>query len=298
MNKHLLTTIFFCLIVSTLAAQSLSKTPLAQRSWFPKSLPEGYSTGFYFYWGYNRASYSLSDVHFHGPTYDFTVYDIVARDRPTKFTVDDYFSPTKIMIPQYNYRLGYHLNRHWAISVGLDHMKYVMDRYQRVRMSGVVTEAASATYAGTYLNQEVVLVPEILTFEHTDGLNLITLDVEHKTPVYRHHSQRFGVEWLLGAGGVWLLPRTDVRVFGKGLNNNFHIAGYSLTGKTGLKFYFFKRLFLLAETKVGYASLPSILIENAAPERADQTFLFWEKMGAIGFNFHFKSKQKRAQKGL
>ena len=29
----------------------------------------------YFYWGYNRSIYSKTDIHFHGPGYDFTVYD-------------------------------------------------------------------------------------------------------------------------------------------------------------------------------------------------------------------------------
>lgn len=281
----------FCfLIVHVLSSQNTPDVVKASRTWFPHQLPDNFSTGFYFYWGYNRASYTPSDVHFTAPDYDFTVYDAKAHDRPTKFTIDDYFGPTKIMIPQYNYRIGYHLTRRWALSLGLDHMKYVLDRNQSLRVSGIVTESASTKYVGTYLNKLVTIEPDFLTFEHTDGLNLLTLEVEHKIPVYSHRSHRLGVEWTLGTGGVWVIPRTDVRVFGRGLNNNFHLAGYSLVGKTGLKIYVFKRLFLMAETKVGYMSLPSILIENGAPEHADQNFVFWEKMGAIGFNFHFRNK--------
>lgn len=269
----------------------------AARKWFPSTLPERYASGFYFYWGYNRASFSTTNLHFTGPNYDFTLYDVTARDRPTKFTLDDYFHPAKIWIPQYAYRLGYHLNPRWAVSFGLDHMKYVADADQKVRMSGVVTEAASQKYAGTYLNQEVSLQEDLLRFEHTDGLNLVTLDAEYKRPVYTHPSKCFAVEWLLGAGGIWSVTRTDVRVFGDGLNNDFHVAGYALAGKTGLKFYFFKRLFLLAETKLGYATLPSVLIKNSAPEIADHNFLFWEKIGAVGFNFYLKKRRTRSPKG-
>ena len=286
----------FCLALfaNKTAAQQLQ--PEVSRNWFPKKLPERYATGFYFYWGYNRASYSTSTLHLKGPSCDFTLYDVKAHDRPTKFTFDDYFSPTEIWIPQYNYRLGYHINHRWAVSLGLDHMKYVVDLNQVVRMSGVINESASPYYSGAYLNRAVLLEYDLLNFEHTDGFNLVSLDAEYKRPVYLHPSRHFAVEWMLGAGGMWPVTKTDVRVFGKGINNDFQIPGLAFAGKTGLKFYFFKRLFVMAETKVGYATLPSIRLEQSAATSAAHNFFFWEKTGAIGFNFYLK-KRTRAHPG-
>jgi len=73
------------------------------------------------------------------------------------------------------------------------------------------------------------------------------------------------------------VPRTDARVFGRGLNNNFHLAGYSLAGKAGFRLYVLKRLFLIAETKAGYITLPDILLRNEQPERANQNIFFGKK---------------------
>jgi len=77
------------------------------------------------------------------------------------------------------------------------------------------------------------------------------------------------------------VPRTDARVFGRGLNNNFHLAGYSLAGKAGFRLYVLKRLFLIAETKAGYITLPDILLRNEQPERANQN-IFLGKNGCSG----------------
>ena len=33
-------------------------------------------------WGYNRAQYSVSNIHFNGPGYDFILHDVAAADEP------------------------------------------------------------------------------------------------------------------------------------------------------------------------------------------------------------------------
>ena len=48
-----------------------------------------------FHWGWNRANYSKSDIHLKGNNYDFTLHDVVAKDRQTPFSFDVYFHPTK-----------------------------------------------------------------------------------------------------------------------------------------------------------------------------------------------------------
>ena len=46
----------------------------------------------YVYWGYNRSFFTNSDIHFHGNGYDITVYNVVAKDRPEKFSFKNYFN--------------------------------------------------------------------------------------------------------------------------------------------------------------------------------------------------------------
>ena len=262
-------------------------------AWFAKAEAGSPYQRFYFYWGYNRASFARSDIHLAGREYDFTLYDVAARDRPTKFNFKTYFNPTSISIPQYNYRLGFFLTRRIAVSVGVDHLKYVVVHDQTVFMSGVIDEQVSRRYAGSYLRRPIRLSADFVRFEHTDGLNLVNLDLEYHLPVLQLAHPHLALHLLVGLGGVWVVPRTDARIFGYGLNNNFHLAGYSLAGKTGLRLYVLKRLFLMVETKAGYISLPNILLRNEQPERADQNIFFWEKMGAVGLDFNLGRRKQR-----
>lgn len=142
----------------------------------PLSMQPNYlSHRFFFYWGYNRAFYTHSDIHVSGINYDFTLFDAAAHDRPSPVSLKLYFSPTAFTIPQYNYRIGYYINEHWSISFGQDHMKYVMDPNQTLKVSGYISPAASEKYAGDYLKTISTIPPDFLSYEHTDGLNLFRL---------------------------------------------------------------------------------------------------------------------------
>ncbi len=282
-----------CLILWLPTCASSQNSDGRTLSWFSKADSGSRYQRFYFYWGYNRATFARSDIHFAGREYDFTLYDVEATDRPTKFNFKTYFSPTTISIPQYNYRLGFFLTRRVALSVGVDHLKYVVVNDQTVRMSGVIDEQVSHRYAGSYLRRPIRLSDNFVRFEHTDGLNLVNLDLEYHLPVLRLARPYLALHVMAGLGGVCVVARTDAHVFGYGLNNKFHLAGYSLAGKTGLRLYVLKRLFLMAETKVGYLTLPNILLRNEQPERADQNIFFWEKMGAVGFDFNFGHRKQR-----
>lgn len=239
---------------------------------------------FYFYWGYNRGIFSKSNIHVRGEGYDFTIYDAVAKDRPENPSLV-YINPDQLTIPQFNIRAGYYLTKRWAVSVGYDHMKYVMQNGQTARVSGVITKGASEKYAGTYLNREMTIETDFLKFEHTDGLNIVTVDIEHYIPFYTSKQKRFKLEGTLGTGGIWVAPRSDLRVFDKGLNNDYHVAGYTWTGKAGFRINAFKRFFFQAETRGGYISLPSVLVANESPEMADHNFTFLEFSTVVGVYF-------------
>lgn len=80
---------------------------------------------FYISWGGNRETFSQSDIRFKGENYDFTIKNASARDKPKGWHID-YINPTRITIPQTNFKLGYFINDHYSISLGEDHMKYVL----------------------------------------------------------------------------------------------------------------------------------------------------------------------------
>lgn len=244
---------------------------------------------FSFYWGYNRSFFSKTNIHFNGPNYDFTLYDVKGTDRPTPLSLT-YINPTTISIPQYNYRLSYFINDRFAISLGMDHMKYVMKQNQLARISGIITPEASQTFQGSYLNDEIKITPDLLQFEHTDGFNLVTVDGEYLLPLPVKMGKNFKSYFNMGIGGIWIVTKTNVKVMGEGLDNDFHVAGFSMAAKMGPRIEYKNKLFILGEIKGGYATLPSVLIKNEAPNIGDHNLSYLQYYFALGINFSLKKK--------
>jgi len=239
---------------------------------------------FSFYWGYNRAVFSKSTIHFNGPNYDFTVYDVTGSDRPTKLSWT-YVRPGLITIPQYVYRIGFNVTDRVQLSAGLDHMKYVVDLNQTALMSGVITADASTKYQGNYLNVPIVLSPDFLEFEHSDGYNMVSLDVEYNYPFLRFAKNTFRLNAMGGIGGIFIVAKTKVSVLGYGLDNNWHMSGFTLNAKAGLKLEYKNHLFAIAALRGGYSSLYDVLIHNEAPDRAEHNLSYLEGFAAIGTYF-------------
>ena len=124
-------------------------------------------------WGWNRDAYTKSTISFKGADYDFALHKLMAHDRPTKFSYHNYLKLSRLTIPQTNLRISYFIKDNLAISFGDDHMKYVMDNGQTVRMKGTITR--NGVYKGIYDGDKTV-TEDFLTFEHTDGLNYLNLD--------------------------------------------------------------------------------------------------------------------------
>jgi hypothetical protein len=239
----------------------------------------------FLYWGYNRSGYSWSDIHFDGPGYDLTLRHVEATDRPIPFDPKLYFDPRTLTLPQYNYRLGWFFQDRWSISLGMDHMKYVVVQGQQVRMDGFVDASRSVPHAAAEGSHEVTLDPDLLTYEHSDGLNLLSLDVDHYDPLWQSRNGRHALHVFEGVHAGPVIPRTDVRLFGEGINNRFHLAGYGVGAQVGLHLGFFRHGFLRVIGKAGWIDLPSVLTTGTAEDRASQHFWFWQYAVVLGGQF-------------
>ncbi len=237
---------------------------------------------FYIYWGYNRAVYSNSDIHFHGGDFDFTVKNTVAKDRQSPFGVDPYFRINQITIPQYNYRIGYQFRSRLNISVGFDHMKYVVVQDQMAKVDGSITDINSR-YSGVYRDSDVKLSGDFLQFEHTDGLNYLNTELNRTThlAVYK----KFDLYGTLGAGAGLMFPRTRAVILDRNVNDQWHFSGYGVSMKTGLNLSFNNHLFIQWELKAGYIDMPDIIIEAHSSDRASQHFNFVQTNILFGYRF-------------
>ena len=237
---------------------------------------------FYIYWGWNLSAYGKSDITFTGDDYDFTLHDVVAYDRQSDFDPKKYLNPASITIPQYNFRIGYFLNNKYNISLGADHMKYVMLRDQTVRINGHIDDT-STIYNGVYENEDIVLDRAFLQFEHTDGLNYINLSLRRMDHLWDY--KFFSLQAVTGIEAGILVPKTNTTLLGRERYDQFHISGYGANAVVGLNFEFFKYFFVQTELKGGYINMNNVRTTIDPSDTASHSFLFRQVNMVFGARF-------------
>ena len=240
--------------------------------------------GMYVQWGYNTEWYTNSTIHFklaNGD--DFTLHKAKAHDKPDMDAILE--KPLEVSIPQYNYRLGFYINKKHskAIELNFDHIKYVVGDGQKVRVTG--------TIEGKPVNGDSILnSATFLHLEHTDGGNLLHLNyVQQNTILKTADKSRSLVTLLWKAGAGINIPRTDFTYRGDRLNNNFHIAGYNISAEAGARYYPFKKIFLEFTGKSGYVNYINALANTTQLKgsRVNHSFGYIELIGLIGFDINF-----------
>lgn len=242
---------------------------------------------FFAYWGWNWASYTDSDIRFKGDNYDFTLSKVKAQDRQTKFSVNDYFNPGRVTIPQTNYRIGYFFKENYTISIGVDHMKYVMINDQDVQINGNIN-VGNAKYDKTYTGESINLAEDFLRFEHTDGLNYVNLELKRFDDVSHWFGldlENLQINLTEGFGLGVLYPRTDTTLLGKERHDDFHLSGYGMSIGAGLNISFLKHFFVQADLKGGHIYMSDIKTSINPIDGATQSFYFFENTIIIGGKF-------------
>lgn len=234
---------------------------------------------FFVMWGGNRESYSKSDVNFRGKDYNFTVENMSAHDKPKGWHVD-YINPANMTIPQTNLRLGYFFSDHYSVTIGVDHMKYVMAQNQIANVNGNINLPADdpgSIYNGEYNNRPVDMSlngaveggydkgvtnpngPAFLMYEHTDGLNYINTEVARFDDVSKWFGlpniDKVQINLTEGLGAGILYPKTNTTLLGKERHDDFHVSGYGVSAKAGLNITFFKHFYVQGELKGGYINM-------------------------------------------
>lgn len=254
---------------------------LAGTQVFAQSEPAYKKGTFYAFWGWNRGAYTNSDIHFKGSDYNFTLHEVKASDKPSTFSYHNYFQLNRVTIPQTNFRIGYFIKDNVAITIGVDHMKYVMDQNQTVDIDGRVR----SQFQDRINDGAIKLTEDFLTFEHTDGLNYINSEVEF----YKNYYQRgiLKVNGLLGGGAGILMPKTNAMLMGEERHDAFHISGFGLSAKAGVDILLWNLFFLRSELKEGYINMPGIRTTRNSSDKASQHFFFGEWTYTFGFSWHW-----------
>lgn len=283
MQKKILSLIFVLMSAASFAQNESSVTPTSSTA--NKRLKKG---NIYLLWGYTRAWYSKSTLHFvnhsnryypeTGRThdYDFTIYDAKAKDRPDFDAIGDVVNLT---IPQFVFRVGYYFNnkKDFGIEINYDHTKYVVQDYQKVRVKG--------NFNGDYVDKDTILDPvNFLHFEHTDGANFWMLNFIKRWKLYEP-SKYFNVGYVVKPGAGIVFPRTDVTVFGTRLNNDWHVAGWIVGLESGLRIEFLKYGLIEFVGKGAYADYTTCLVLGKGNGKAKHHFFAGQLTLTVGATF-------------
>ncbi|MFN8337961.1 MAG: hypothetical protein U0T36_02985 [Saprospiraceae bacterium] len=261
--------------------------------WFANSLfgqetsafvPKGNKGRFFIYWGWNQESYSKSDIHFKGQSYDFSLHNVIADDKESPFSARIYFNPSNITIPQYNFRIGYFFKENWSASLGMDHMKYVVRQGQTVKINGQISNT-NTEYNGSYSDQDIVIKKGFLRLEHTDGLNYANVDIRRQSTLTTF--SKISVLYLGGIGVGALIPRTDATLLGYDRNDEFHLAGYGFNALLGVQIKWANHFFVQSEYKFGYINMGDIRTTSSINDKADQSFTYHQINILFGSYFGF-----------
>ena len=182
--------------------------------------------------------------------------------------------------------IGYFFHDNYNISVGVDHMKYVMHSYQTVKIDGTIDNGT--IYSGIYDNDDILLTHEFLTFEHTDGLNYINLELnrfDNLNELLKFDTGFMDVNLTEGIGGGVLFPKTNTTLMGSERYDEFNVAGYGLSAKVGINLTFWNHFFIQSDYKVGYINMDNIRTTASSSDSASQDFTFFEATFVLGFRF-------------
>jgi hypothetical protein len=278
MRQTILMLIFFGMAFS-LSAQTDDLNPL-------KAPEKNKKSQWYITWGYTRAAYSRSTIHFKDESqklheytgkqanYNFTIYDVKASDQADFDKLPDVIN---ITIPQYVCRVGYSFNEKWGIELNYDHTKYVVNDWQIARIEGQIDDHL--------VDGDTLLDPDrFLHFEHTDGANFLMLNAVRNFKFY-NPNKNFGLSWVVKPGAGLVIPRTDVTLFGEHLNNDWHVAGWIAGLETGLRMEFFRNGFFELVTKGSYADYRQVLVLGKGNGRASHHFFTGQVSATIGVRF-------------
>lgn len=273
-------TVFFINPICTFGQdQKLKKTKVSKTT----------KGSFYVYWGYNRSAFTKSSLRCIGRGYDFTMKNLKASDNPERFNPNVYFNPKLVTIPQFNVRAGYFFRDNWSLSLGYDHMKYVMDDDQLINLYGHIDDGISDQWSGDYNGETMRTSDKFIHYENSDGLNYMRLELCR----YFKLASLGDNNWLrvntqLGVSSGFILSFNDFNFGNQFDRKTVSISGYGISLTSGFRFDFFNRFFL--QTNIVGGMIHQTKVKTRPDDdysHAKQIFGFASSETVLGFAWKF-----------
>jgi hypothetical protein len=214
-------------------------------------------------------------------------------DRPTK-DIGTYFSIKELTVPQFNFRLGYNIKNNWAISIGYDHMKYVLVDNQPYTLSGNINSGVDVVtnWSGNYNNEPVVTQEETFHYENTNGMNYIRFEVARIDQWFRSQGGEFAFSSSFGLSSGGILSFNDFTFAGRKDVQTVSMSGMGISAHAGARFEFWKHFFVQMNGAAGFLNQINVDTRpNDYTSNANQKLGFSAVEIVAGGLFYFKPKK-------
>ena len=247
-------------------------------------------------WGYHRDYYAQSDVRIWNEKTgtDFMAYDVDAVDSPGfDQIVPKPHQMYYLDVPQYQVRIAYMLpNGKWGVELSQEHLKYKMK--QRDDDFNLIGQDKHVV--GNYFGEEVdgiktIGLDEEFYFEHTDGLNPMSVNIIRNVNVTAGKFGSLDVQGTVGAGII--LPATMSVIKGQLRDDKFSIVGYD-TSLAGRIRYTYGSVYLQAGAKFHHIE---VVKGKLAGDNHLHQFINAGVFG-VDFGININSGQKAKRKAL
>jgi hypothetical protein len=273
MKRYLLAAGLLLSLAGPLAAQTTPAGPGRP----DLQLPVGRHHGtIYFSWGYNRDWYTKSDIRFRNHTtddYDFTFHNAKAHDH---LSMSDFWKLSNLTVPQYDATVGYMFgNKHdLGIEIGWNHLKYVVDDNQVMRVSGQIR--------GFRFDRDTLVTPDFVHLQHTNGNNYLMVNL-----VKRQHllvGRHLALSAIGKVGGGPMISYTIASIFNSHSEGPFQYEGWVAGASAGLRLELFRYVFLQSDMQGAFANYTNSRIGYDRQGLVTHHFGSAQFTYALGFN--------------
>jgi hypothetical protein len=227
----------------------------------------------YFSWGYNKEWYTRSNVSVSQPSLgnSFTFKSAIGVDHPG--WENEQFFTKALSIPQYNYRLGYTIDREkgWGVEINFDHTKWLFRDNQMVQLVGKVN---GKPYDGQVLFADSVAGSDSSSYHYlNNGANFLLFNVVKRWCLWENRKGTIRFDGLAKFGVGPLIPHVQVKYFDQpGNDPHFQLGGWNVGLEADIKATFFQYVFLEYGNKLDYARYSNLKIYQGTGKQAFGTY--------------------------
>ncbi len=236
-------------------------------------------------YGFNKCYFTKSKLQFIGAGYNFNLSGVKGEDRTNIAGTN--------LLSQFNARIGYNFDDAYAISLGLDHMKYSILNNQTTLLNGKINSGLDPVTGlnGTYFNEPFEI--DTAKFNYVNqGLNFVNIKLSRLDRIFwvgRNNEFTLTSDFAIEAGV--LVSSTDFTFGGNIDKKTNSFSGLGIGAYAGLRFEFFRHFFIQTGFSGGFIrQMRTRTFEFDPNSYSSQNLGYGQFETTAGFLFYIRPK--------